>query len=64
MKKEIKGRKSISDSLLYPAKEEYVVKELSDKWNMIGLSLEEILGLETKKRKKMPEVPENEGGVE
>ena len=64
MKKEIKGRKSISDSLLYPAKEEYMVKELGDKWNMIGLSLEDILGLESKKRKKMPEVSENEGGVE
>ena len=64
MKKEINGRKSIPDSLLYPTKDEYTIKELGDKWEMIGLSLEDILGLETKKRKKMPEVPKNEGGVE
>ena len=62
MSKNIKGRKSISDSLLYPSKEEYIVKELGDKWEMLGLSLDDILGIERKKGKKMPEIPESEGG--
>ena len=64
MKKEIKGRKSISDSLLYPSKEEYIVKKLGDKWEMLGLSLEEILGIDTKKKKKLPESTEPKGGAE
>jgi len=64
MKKEIKGRKSISESLLYPSKEEYIVKKFGDKWNMLGLSLEDILGLSDKKRKKLPESTEPKGGAE
>ena len=64
MKKEIKGRKSISESLLYPSKEEYIVKKFGDKWDMLGLSLESILGLEAKKRKKIPESTEPKGGAE
>jgi hypothetical protein len=63
MSKNIKGRKSISDSLLYPTKEEYIIKKLGDKWDMLGLSLDEIYGLDKKKRKKLPETPESEGGV-
>jgi hypothetical protein len=62
MSKNIKGRKSISDSLLYPSKDEYIVKELGDKWEMLGLSLNDILGVERKKGKKIPEIPESEGG--
>jgi hypothetical protein len=53
--KNIKGRKSISDSLLYPSKQEYMVKKFGDKWEMLGLSLEDILGLESKKKRKLPE---------
>jgi hypothetical protein len=64
MKKEIKGRKSISESLLYPSKEEYIVKKFGDKWNMLGLSLGDIFGLEDKKRKKLPESTEPKGGAE
>jgi len=63
MRKNIKGKKSISDSLLYPSKEQYIVKKLGDKWDMLGLSLGDILGLETKKKKKLPEFSEQEGGV-
>ncbi|MHA1824874.1 MAG: LamG domain-containing protein [Promethearchaeota archaeon] len=63
MKKEIKGRKSISESLLYPSKDEYIAKKLGDKWEMLGLSLENILGLEGKKRKKAPESTEPKGGA-
>jgi len=63
MKSNIKGGKSISDSLLYPSKEEYIVKRVGDKWEMLGLSLEDILGIESKKRKKMSEITEEfEGG--
>jgi len=62
MTKNIKGRKSISDSLLYPSKEEYIIKKLGDKWEMLDLSLEEILGYSTKKKKNLPNQPEFEGG--
>ncbi|MFX1321878.1 MAG: LamG-like jellyroll fold domain-containing protein [Promethearchaeota archaeon] len=63
MKSNIKGRKSISDSLLYPSKEQYIIRRLGDKWEMLGLSLEDILGIESKKRKKMSEISEEfEGG--
>ncbi len=56
MKKEIKGKKFISDSLLYPTKEEFLVKQLGDRWEMLGLSLQKILGTEDKKKKKgLPE---------
>jgi len=60
MSKNIKGRKSISDSLLYPSKEEYVVKKLGDKWETLDLSLEEILG--RAKKKNLPKETEFEGG--
>jgi hypothetical protein len=56
MKKEIKSKKSISDSLLYPSKEEFLVKQLGDRWDMLGLSLNKVLGLEGKKKKKLPEI--------
>ncbi len=51
MKKDIKGNKMISESLLYPTKEEYIVKMLGDKWEDIGLSLRDVMGLEAKKKK-------------
>ena len=51
MKKEIKAQKPISNNLLYPTKDEFIVHILGDKWELIGLSLNSILGLDTKKRK-------------
>jgi len=63
MSKNIKGKKIVSDSLLYPSKEQYIIKKLGDKWEMLGLSLEEIYGLEGKKQKRLPDIPESEGGV-
>ena len=63
MKSTIKSRKSISQSLLYPSKESYIVKQLGDKWETLGLSLEDILGIEPKKGKKSLEKSKNEGGV-
>ncbi|MHA1477061.1 MAG: hypothetical protein ACTSPU_02580 [Promethearchaeota archaeon] len=62
MSKNIKGRKTISDSLLYPSKEEYVVKKLGDKWETLDLSLGEILGHSTKKKKNLSKETEFEGG--
>ena len=63
MKSTIKSRKSISESLLYPSKESYTVKLLGDKWEMLGLSLEDILGIDTKKKKELPESTEGKGGT-
>jgi len=68
MKKAMKQRGEISESLLYPSKEEYMVKILGDKWEALGLSLEDILGIERKKGKIAPgteEITEDiDGGVE
>ena len=68
MKKNIKGKKPISDSLLYPSKDEYIVKQLGARWDMLGLSLNKVLGIEGKKKKTLPETPEEfkelKGGVE
>ena len=55
MKKVIKGKKTISESLLFPSKDDYIVKQLGDKWDMLGLSLQKILGIEKIKKKKLPE---------
>ena len=63
IKSAIKSRKSISDSLIYPSKEAYIVKQLGDKWETLGLSLENILGIDIKKEKKMKDVNNNEGGT-
>jgi len=52
MKKDIKGQRYISDSLLYPIKEAYIVKKFGDKWEKLGLSLEEILGIKGKVKKE------------
>ena len=62
MKSNIKGKKAISESLLYPSKKEYIVKQVGDKWEMIGLSLGDILGVERKKGKRIPQPDELEGG--
>jgi len=53
IQKEIKKGKNISESLLYYPKEIFVGELLRDKWNSIGLSLGEILGIEIKKSKRL-----------
>ena len=60
MKKAIKGRKSISDSLLYPSKEEYIVENYGDNWEELGLNLDDILGIEKKKPKTEPTIEKEE----
>jgi len=62
MRSDIKGKKTVSESLLYPSKEEFIVKKVGDKWEMLGLSLGDILGVERKKGKRLPEPSEFEGG--
>ncbi len=56
MKSIIKSKKTISDSLLYPSKEEFIAKKLGDKWEQLGLSLDDILNLEEKKKKRLSEI--------
>jgi hypothetical protein len=54
IKKEIKKGNEISESLLYSPKEVLVGEIVVDKWSNIGLSMEDILGIEIKKSKKLP----------
>ena len=56
MKKAIKGSELISESLLYPSKEEFTVKKYGDKWEFLGISLESVLGIERKKMEMTPEI--------
>ncbi|NVM38060.1 MAG: hypothetical protein HWN81_20870, partial [Candidatus Lokiarchaeota archaeon] len=50
---------------LYPSKEEFIVKKLGDKWDSIGLSLEDIMGVKEKKKMKLPEAKEEfKGGAD
>jgi hypothetical protein len=56
IKKEIKDGKEVSESLLYSPKEVFVGELVRDKWNNIGLSMGDILGIEIKKSKKIPKI--------
>ncbi len=65
IKKNIKGSKTISESLLYPTKEEFIAKKFGKKWELIGLSLEDLMGIKEIKKKKLSELKEEfEGGVD
>ena len=65
MKKNIKGKKSISVSLLYPTKDKYIVKKLGENWEKIGLSLADIIDVKGKRSKRLPELKEKfKGGVD
>jgi hypothetical protein len=63
MSKLIKSRKEIPDSLLYPSKNQNVAKILGDRWELLGLSLDDTLGIESKRRRKLPEFKEDQGGA-
>ena len=54
MRKNIKSKSSISDTLIYPPKEEFMIKMYGDRWKVLGLSLEDILGIQSKKEKSAP----------
>jgi hypothetical protein len=62
MKSVIKSKKSIPESLTYPSKEDYLVKNLGDRWDIIGLSLDDILGTEEKKKMKKASEEIKKGG--
>ncbi|MFW9969185.1 MAG: hypothetical protein ACFFDF_03225 [Candidatus Odinarchaeota archaeon] len=46
----IKSKKKITDSFLVPTKEQMIVKQFGDDWKGIGLSIEESLGIDLKKK--------------
>ncbi|MFX1442741.1 MAG: LamG domain-containing protein [Promethearchaeota archaeon] len=50
-KKAIKSKEEVSESLLYPSKEEFMVRELQEKYDNIGVSISELLGVKPKKGK-------------
>ncbi|MBY8985798.1 MAG: DUF2341 domain-containing protein [Candidatus Lokiarchaeota archaeon] len=52
MKKAIEGDKSISESLLYQSKNSFIGERIRDKWEDIGLSVENVLGIKSTKEMK------------
>ena len=61
VKKSIKSGDNISEALLYPSKEEYLVKTLGAKYGALGLSLDDLLGL--KGKGKSDDTLKKNGGV-
>ncbi len=66
LRKAISNKSKISDNILYPTKTEAAVKLLGNKWDDIGLSLGDILGIQEKKGKNIPDlkdkIKDKEGG--
>jgi len=56
LRKTINNKSKIGDNMLYPTKTEAAVKLLGNKWDDIGLSLGDILGIQEKKRKSIPDM--------
>ena len=50
MKKHIKKKKIIAESLLYPSKEEIIINKFGDRWSKIGLSLEDMIDIKSKRK--------------
>ncbi len=50
MKKQIKKKKIIAESLLYPSKEEIIINKFGDRWSKIGLSLEDVIDIKNKRK--------------
>jgi len=61
VKKAVKLGDKISEDLLYPSKEEYMVKTLDDKYKALGLSFNDLLGL--KRKGKSDDTLKKNGGV-
>ena len=59
VKKKIKARDSIPKSLLVPSKEEFIVKQLGEAYNILGVSLEETLGIKDNKSKASSEIKDS-----
>ncbi len=63
IKKAIKANDEISESLMYPSKEEFMVKALESNYNILGVSLADQLGVKIKKKKILSEKTiEKDGG--
>jgi len=58
VKSAIKSRKDISESDLYPTKNQMILKKFGDSWEKLELDLEDILGIKITKAKKMPDMKE------
>ncbi len=50
MKKYIKKKKIIEESLLYPSKEEIIINKFGDRWSKIGLSLKDAIDIKSKRK--------------
>ena len=59
MKKLIKRKKEITESLLYPSKKAMVVNKFGERWDKLGLSLEDVIGIKKKKKKSLELEGEN-----
>jgi len=56
MKKSIKLSEPISESLTYPSKKEYVARILGERFDVLGVSLDGILGIDRTKIEIKPEI--------
>ena len=59
VKKKIKGGDSIPKSLLVPSKEQSIVKLLGGAYSMLGVSLEDTLGIKDNKSKSPSEIKDS-----
>jgi hypothetical protein len=64
MKKAIQKSSSISDSLLYVNKEEFIASMLKNKWDAMGLSIEDSFRLKVKKGETLPTMKKKVKAVE
>ena len=62
----IKSKKKVEESISVPTKEQMLAKLFRNDWKEIGLSLDEILGIQDLKAKKFPlkDKISKEGGVD
>jgi VCBS repeat-containing protein len=58
VKKAIKESEPISESLVYPSKEEYMANILGERFDVLGISIDDVLGIEFKKTEITPEIKE------
>ena len=61
VKKSIKSGDKVSEALMYPSKDEFMVKTLDAKYKALGLSLNDLLGL--KGKGKTEDTLKKNGGV-
>jgi len=65
VKKAIKRKKSISETITTETKIEYMVNSLGKKWDKLGINLKEVMGISEKDIKEIGDIKEkNEGGLD